>query len=66
MDLLPVEVVLGFHRSLEILEEDMDKLFDINVLISINFDILLTRYHVADLDRRRYFFQFFRVLLNQL
>ena len=29
MDLLPVEMVLGFHRSLEVIEEDMDKLFDL-------------------------------------
>ena len=28
VDLLPVELVLGFHRSLEVIEEDMDKLFD--------------------------------------
>ena len=28
MDLLPVELVLGFLRSLEVIEEDMDKLFD--------------------------------------
>ena len=27
VDLLPVELVLGFHRSLKVIEEDMDELF---------------------------------------
>ena len=27
VDLLPVELVLGFNRSLKVIEEDMDELF---------------------------------------
>ena len=42
VDLLPVELVLGFHRSLEVIEEDMDKLFDQRCGMLGNFHIILT------------------------